>query len=46
MADKLATFMYRLSYILLASKTWNPLGLFRAVQGLLYLYLLFTGLNQ
>jgi len=46
MADNLTTFICRLSCNLLASATWNPLGLSSPVQGLLYLYILFIGLNQ
>ena len=36
-ADNLATFMCRLSWNLGTSTSWNPLGLFRPVMGLLYL---------
>ena len=36
-ADNLTTFMSRLSRNLEASNSWNPLGLSRPVQGLLYL---------
>ena len=39
-ADTLTTFMRRLSRNLGASTSWNPLGLSRAVQGLLYVALL------
>ena len=39
-ADNLTTFMCRLSWNLGASTYWNPLGLFRPVMGLLYLYFL------
>ena len=38
-ADKLTTFMCRLSWNLGASASWNPQGLSRPVMGLLYLYL-------
>ena len=38
-ADNLATFMCRLSWNLGTSTSWNPLGLFRPVMGLLYLLL-------
>jgi hypothetical protein len=38
-ADKLATFMCRLSKNLGASASWNPQGLSRPVMGLLYLHL-------
>ena len=37
--DNLTTFMCRLSWNLGASTSWNPLGLFRPVMGLLYLYI-------
>jgi len=40
-ANNLATFMCQLSWNMGASTFWNPQGLSRAVQGLLYL---FTGL--
>jgi hypothetical protein len=40
MADNLATFMCQLSKNLGASTSWNPLGLFRPVMGLLLLLLL------
>jgi hypothetical protein len=40
-ADKLTTFMYRLSWSLGASTPWNPQGLSRSVMGLLYLYTIF-----
>ena len=36
-ADNLATFVCRLSWNLGTSTSWNPLGLFRVVMGLLYL---------
>jgi hypothetical protein len=39
-ADKLTTFMCRLSRNLVASTSWNPKGLSRPVMRLLYLYLL------
>jgi len=38
-ADKLTTFMCRLSWNLGASTSWNPQGLSRPVMGLLYFYL-------
>ena len=38
-ADNLTTFMCRLSGHLGVSASWNPQGLSRPVQGLLYLYL-------
>ena len=38
MADNLTTFMLRLSSNLEASTSWKPQGLYRPVQGLLYLY--------
>ena len=37
-ADNLTTFMCRLSWNLGPSTSWNPQGLSRLVQGLLYLY--------
>ena len=37
-ADKLTTFMCHMSWNLAASTSWNPQGLSRPVQGLLYLY--------
>jgi len=40
MADNLTTFMWRLSWNLGASSSWNPLGLSRPVMGLLYLFTL------
>ena len=42
-ADNLSTFMCRLSINLGASVSWNPQGLSRPVQGLLYRYLLPQG---
>jgi hypothetical protein len=39
-ADKLTTFMCRLSWNLGASTSWNPVGLSRPVMGLLYLFFL------
>jgi len=43
-ADKLTTFVCRVSWNLGASNSWNPLGLSRTVMGLLYL-LPFTRIN-
>jgi hypothetical protein len=37
MAEKLNTFMFQFSWNLGASASWNRLGLFRPVMGLLYL---------
>jgi len=37
-ADKLNTFICRLSYNLGGSTSWNPQGLSRPVMGLIYLY--------
>ena len=37
-ADNLTTFLCRLSWNLGASTSWSPLGLFRPVMGLLYLF--------
>ena len=37
--DDLTTFMFRLSWNLGASTSWNPQGLYRPVMGLLYLLL-------
>jgi len=38
-SDNLTTFLFRLSWNLGASTSWNPQGLSRPVMGLLYLYL-------
>jgi len=38
-AEILTTFMFRLSWNLGTSNSWNPQGLSRPVMGLLYLYL-------
>jgi hypothetical protein len=44
MTDNLTTFMCRLSRNLRASTSWNPQGLFKPVQGLLYPFLcIFSG---
>jgi hypothetical protein len=46
MADKLTTFMCRLSKNLGASNSWNPKGLSKPVMGLLYLVLNASALRQ
>jgi len=45
-ADNLTTFMCRLSWNLSASTSWNPQGLSRGVQGLLYILLLLFVLQK
>ena len=44
-ADNLTTFMFRLSWNLGASDSWNPQGLSRPVMGLLYLLYIIHNLN-